>query len=489
MNQLAQHDTTDFDRRLRSKEMELKFLLDKVADCYLMLGRNLKIEDANAAAARWAGSPVEDLLGRDLFDVFEKGAPVDRKAIVSVVESRRHKTLEICSRCRPGRWVEAQFHPSGDHTAIIFRDVTERNNARLAGEDIRNLLASALDATSSEIVILDEAGRVLVANEAWHHFVAKAGTARPNNGIGAFYLELRMLRPVKSQESSFRAGVRAVLAGDRREFHMNFRTKVDGRYRCYRLRVARMGSAERYRILVVRDDVTDLETALSDVDNMAVRLVNLQEQERQRYATELHDSTVQHLTAASLNLMVLRNRLGRNGDDAIIAAVEDSVSEAQREIRSVSYLLYPRTLDEDGLKSTLARFASGYSSRTQIDASLTTHGAIDGLPLPLQRSVLRIVQEAVANVHRHAHATSVRITVGADRRRLSISVADDGRGLAKDDDGSILHPGVGISGMKARVHHFGGCLKLRSAGRGTLVFARIPLPTRADAADAEPHLH
>jgi len=488
MNEVIRHDIPNFFRHPQTKEKSLRSILDSVSDGYVLLGRDLRIEDANIAAASWLGSPVEGLLGRDLFEVFDKDASIDRKAIVGAIESGRQQKFEMFSGCGPGRWVEAEFHPGDHQTALLFRDITERRSVELVGEKAADLLASALDATSSEIAILDEAGRVLVANRAWHRFVAKAGARRPDNGIGAFYLELRVLHPVKPQQQSFRAGVRAVLAGERADYQMNFRTKVDGRYRCYRLRVAGVESSSRRRILVARDDVTELETALNDVDNMAVRLVNLQEQERQRYAAELHDSTVQHLTAASLNLMVLRNRLGRSGDDAIIAAVEDSVSEAQREIRSVSYLLYPRTLDEDGLKSTLARFASGYSSRTQIDASLRTHGAIDGLPLPLQRSVLRIVQEAVANVHRHAHATSVRITVGADRRRLSISVADDGRGLAKNDDGSILQPGVGISGMKARVHHFGGCLKLRSAGRGTLVFARIPLPSLAGASDAETRL-
>lgn len=455
----------------------LRSVLDHISDCYVMVDRDLKISDVNFAAARWVESPVEDLIGRDLFEVFDKEALVDRKFIVDLIRSRQQQKIEISSRKHSGRWVEANFHPSGSETTILFRDVTERKNAELAGEKARDLLNSALDATASEIAILDETGCVLVANQAWHRFMANAGEYQRDYGIGALYLDLRLLHPVKPQLHPFRSGLRAVLAGERREFGMNFRTKVRGSYRSYRLRVARMDFKNWRRILVARDDVTELETALSDVDNMAVRLVNLQERERQRYAAELHDSTVQHLTAASLNLMVLRNRLQGDREDAVVAAVEESVSEAQREIRSVSYLLYPRALDEDGLQSTLRRFTSGYSARTHIDASLKMRGAIDGLPLSLQRSILRIVQEAMANVHRHAGARTVQVTVGADRHRLSISVADDGRGLAKGDDGSILHPGVGISGMKARAHQFGGCLKLRSAGRGTLVFVRIPLPS------------
>jgi signal transduction histidine kinase len=225
--------------------------------------------------------------------------------------------------------------------------------------------------------------------------------------------------------------------------------------------------------------VTELETALHDVDNMAVRMVNLQESERQRYAAELHDSTVQHLTAASLNLMVLRGRSDSSDEDGLLGTIENSVAEAQREIRSVSYLLYPRALDEDGLTSTLSRFSSGFASRTKIASFVRTFGPLDSLPLPLQRAALRIVQEAMANVHRHAGAMAVRIRVAVGEGRLSISVADNGKGMSVDAEGNVLHPGIGIAGMKARAHHFGGSLRIRSSiGRGTIILLRIPVQIR-----------
>jgi signal transduction histidine kinase len=466
----------------------LRSVLDRVSDCYLRVDGDLKISEVNVAASRWVGAAPDDLLGRGLFEVFYKAPAVEQAAVANVIGSGKPWRIEIASRTHPGRWVEADFHPFAGETTILFRDVTERKNAELAGEKARDLMTSALDATASEIAILDEAGRVLIANQAWHRFMANTGRYHQDNGIGALYLDLGPLHPAKPQLHAFRCGMRAVLAGERQEFTLDFRTKVRGRYRSYRLRLIRMQSNSWNRILVSRDDVTELQTALSEMDDMAVRLVNLQERERQKYAVELHDSTVQHLTAASLNLMALRNRLRGNGEDAVVAAVEESVSEAQREIRSVSYLLYPRELDEDGLCSTLARFTSGYAMRTQIDARLTTRGPIDGLPLSLQRSVMRIVQEAMANVHRHADAGSVWVSVGADRHRLSVSVSDDGRGLAKNRAGCVQCPGVGISGMKARAHQFGGCLKVRSAGRGTLVFARIPLPCGA-AGESDPSLH
>ncbi|WP_398474594.1 sensor histidine kinase [Tardiphaga sp.] len=282
--------------------------------------------------------------------------------------------------------------------------------------------------------------------------------------------------PVRSQLSAFRVGIKSVLAGDTPEFGLNFKTAINRSYRNYRLRASRMDSRSWRRTLVSRDDVTELETALHEMDNLAVRLVNLQEQERQRYAAELHDSTVQHLTAASLNLMSLRDRMSSRELDSIVSAVEQSVSEAQREIRSVSYLLYPRALDEDGLRPTLSRFVSGYSERTGIETTLRMSGTLDGLSISLKRTILRIVQEAMANVHRHAHANTVHIGIKVDAKRILLGVADDGAGIARDGDGTLMKTGVGISGMRARTHQFGGGFSIRSSSRGTMVFVRIPLP-------------
>jgi signal transduction histidine kinase len=81
----------------------------------------------------------------------------------------------------------------------------------------------------------------------------------------------------------------------------------------------------------------------------------------------------------------------------------------------------------------------------------------------------------MANVHRHAHASAVHVGVAVGARRISLGIADDGIGIARDVEGKLAKSGVGISGMRARAHQFGGCLKIRSSDKGTVVFVRIPL--------------
>ena len=101
---------------------------------------------------------------------------------------------------------------------------------------------------------------------------------------------------------------------------------------------------------------------------------------------------------------------------------------------------------------------------------------IDVLPLELQRSVLRVIQEAMANVHRHARATSVTLKVTADLNSLYLEVRDNGRGIQQNQIGTGKSGlGVGIPGMKARVGQFNGVLRIESSSKGTVLRVRIPI--------------
>jgi hypothetical protein len=176
--------------------------------------------------------------------------------------------------------------------------------------------------------------------------------------------------------------------------------------------------------------------------------------------TELHDSTVQHLAAASLNLMALqRARPKADGLDAVINTIEHSIAEAQREIRSVSYLLYPRDLDRDGLVSTLQRFVAGYSERTRIASRVFIDDQIDFLSVAMQRCVLRIVQKAV---HRHSSAPEGVMRASIRRESLLLSVEHNGRGFKIGGTQKAgADAGVGIPG------HEGESGPFRRDGFGT----------------------
>ncbi|MCV9940732.1 hypothetical protein OIU35_30660 [Boseaceae bacterium BT-24-1] len=184
-----------------------------------------------------------------------------------------------------------------------------------------------------------------------------------------------------------------------------------------------------------------------------------------------------------------RRRPGRNRPDAFPGPsksgtdistecdrIADLIGKALTELRVFTYLLHPPNLAHDGLQATLEQFIAGFARRTGLEATTAISEEIDDLPDAVQRSLLRVVQEALTNVHRHAHASRVSVQARIFTDRLVIRIRDDGIGLftRKKGDGSPLL-GVGIRGMNARLQQIDGRLMVRSRSTGTVVMAVVRL--------------
>jgi signal transduction histidine kinase len=216
----------------------------------------------------------------------------------------------------------------------------------------------------------------------------------------------------------------------------------------------------------------DLEQAQGDDPSIGARLASIQEDIQQRIASDLHDSTCQHLIAASLGLMRIRGSLGEAPKaEQICNEINASIDRALREIRTFSYLLHPQNLASSGLKAAIERYAEGFAVRTSSDVSVRIAPGVDRLPYETQRSLLRVVQEALANVFRHAKATKVEIAIDALDRHFELSVTDNGCGMSVDhrpacDDLIPRSLGVGIPAMRARLQQIGGTLEICSRDNG-----------------------
>jgi two-component system sensor histidine kinase UhpB len=226
---------------------------------------------------------------------------------------------------------------------------------------------------------------------------------------------------------------------------------------------------------------SDREIASLADEIVGVRLLSLQEDITQRIASDLHDSTCQHLIAASLSLL----RLKRSANDVdtaekICDEIDVSINQALREIRAYSYLLYPQDLLNDGLKRTIEEYVSGFAARTSLKTTVDITPEVGRLPYDTQCSLLRIVQEALTNVFRHANATKVKIAIEAMRNGLRLRVVDDGCGMpvrqTKSTPGATLL-GIGIQGMRSRVRQLGGTFEIHASTgtrRGTTICAVLP---------------
>jgi two-component system NarL family sensor kinase len=222
------------------------------------------------------------------------------------------------------------------------------------------------------------------------------------------------------------------------------------------------------------DQVTGAKNQVSELSG---QLLALQEEERQRIARELHDSTAQHLVAANLRLSGLESQVRESqAGRKILAEVESLLTEALRELRIFAYLLHPPNLATDGLQTTLREFSEGFAERTGLVARIRIPEEVDGLPQDLQRSILRVVQEGLTNVHRHAGASRVSIAARIMSGRLVVRIVDNGHGMIGParPDGPI-RLGVGIAGMHARLKQFGGDLRIRTGRSGTRIVTMVPI--------------
>jgi two-component system, NarL family, sensor kinase len=214
--------------------------------------------------------------------------------------------------------------------------------------------------------------------------------------------------------------------------------------------------------------------------NLGLRILSIQEEVQQRIAADLHDSTCQHLIAASLNIMRLRRaRTDRDNAEKICDDIDASINHALNEIRAFTYLLHPQNLLADGLKTTIEQYVEGFSARTSLKSGVAIAPEVDKLSYRAQRSVLRVIQEALTNVYRHAKASRVEIAIEATETHLRLRVNDDGCGIPTGQarlGTRAISLGVGIPGMRTRVHQLGGTLQIHSSTErgGTTLIAVIP---------------
>lgn len=219
-------------------------------------------------------------------------------------------------------------------------------------------------------------------------------------------------------------------------------------------------------------DITARKAAEEALHQLSGRLLRLQDEERRRLARELHDSTAQLLVGLSINLSVALESAGalEPRSQRALAESRTLVDQCLREIRTVSYLLYPPELDGLGLQSALASYASGFAQRSGIQTDLDVAPDLGRLPQETEAALFRIVQEALSNIHRHSASRTASIRLARGPSVLTLEVSDRGCGMRRDTT-----PGVGIASMRERVRQLGGRLDIGSAYGGTTVRAVIPL--------------
>ena len=205
------------------------------------------------------------------------------------------------------------------------------------------------------------------------------------------------------------------------------------------------------------------------------------DQERGRWARELHDETLQALGALRI---LLASAVRRGDPETGEQAMRQGIADVEQEIANLRALitdLRPSLLDDIGLLPAIeALLDRRREEGLEIDAELALPEPSAGRrDLELETTIYRLVQEALTNVVKHAHASRAHVRVALVEAEIVVEVSDDGRGFDPDAATS----GFGLAGMRERAFLAGGTLELSSSESGTLLRARLPASRRPLVAD------
>jgi PAS domain S-box-containing protein len=231
-----------------------------------------------------------------------------------------------------------------------------------------------------------------------------------------------------------------------------------------------------------------LQDSEKSLRQLSLHLLRTQDEERRRIGRELHDSLGQYLSVLKMKIDTLARKADKNlsADAGELNQCTQLIDEAVKEVRTISYLLYPPMLEEMGLKSAIPWYLEGFMKRSGIATSFAVSPGFRRLQGDVELALFRVLQESLTNVHRHSGSTVADVRLSIENGAVVLAVSDRGKGVnsknfekfSQDWMGAL---GVGLRGMNERIRQLGGVLEVSSTTGGTTVTATVPISDPPEA--------
>jgi len=426
------------------------------------------------------GAPAAELLGQGWIGrVHPEDREVIDRAWALLVREGRERASELRVVHHGGTAVWCRWHaaplPSAsgpaDGFVMLLEDVTASRSQREDLEASEERFRSIFENFPVGIAVATEEGRILRANPTLARMVGYA----EDELVGRSFLEIT--HPDDLREST---RLREECAAGRRTlFNVEKRyLRKDGAAIWVHVTAALQRSSRgalEYVSLI--QDIDARKKAEESVRQLSGRLLQLQDEERRRLARSLHETASQTVTLLGLNLQRLAKEPSKQA--ALLADSSSLIDQLSREIRTVSHLLHPPLLDEVGLAPALRWYADAFAQRSGLAVGLEIDD-VGRFGQETETSLFRVVQECLANAHRHSRAKTVGIRLHRTNGKILLTVKDDGAGMPRQvldrlraPDASLV--GVGLAGMQERIKQLGGRLEIASGGWGTAIRAALPV--------------
>jgi PAS domain S-box-containing protein len=468
--------------RLEENETRLRAIIDAEPECVKVLdgsGHVLTMNPAGLAMVE-ADAP-EQIVGQDVLCVV---APEYHKAFTDL--SRRvfagatgKLEFEIIGFKGTRRWLETHAVPlRGPHGEIhsvlgITRDITKRKLAEQALRDSQERLHLVARATNDAVWDWD-----LVTDDLWwgEGFLKMFGYAPEEiePSVESWYNRLH-----PDDRERVMTGIRAAIDGGETSWSDEYRfLRRDGAYAEIFDRGYVIHSADRRPIRMVGSmmEVSERKRTEAQLRNLAARLEAIREEERTRIAREIHDEVGQALTALKMDLAWLGKKVPPRGTPVRqkLRSMEGVIDGTMDALHRILAELRPGVLDDLGLPAAIRWLAEEFKRRTEITCTVHMTGGEPQLASGQATAVFRILQEALTNVARHAHARHVEIRLHILPTAFELVVTDDGRGVTAAE---VQATGtLGILGMRERALTWHGRVTVHGEpGHGTTVRVFMPM--------------
>jgi two-component system, NarL family, sensor kinase len=218
----------------------------------------------------------------------------------------------------------------------------------------------------------------------------------------------------------------------------------------------------------------------AELQNLSLRLLKVQDEERRKLSRDLHDSTGQTLAALKIAVSFLQLSIKDDPSKmALVTDVADLADQAIEELRTMAYLLHPPLLDEVGFACAAEWYIEGFAKRSGVNVSMEIATHHERMPRSMETALFRVLQESLTNVHRHSKAAHVTVCFRHQFEKVILEIRDDGCGIEGERlvrlRETSAETGVGLAGMRERMNELNGTLEMESEGRGTTIRAVVPL--------------
>jgi len=471
------------EERLRQTSETLQALVQASPVGITILDPGGNVEMWNPAAERIFGWSADEVVGCPLPTIPPGKEGEHRTLRDTVLNGGASSGVELQRRAKDGSLLDISLSTAplrdldGHISGIVgmMVDITDRKRAEAKLQASETRFRRLFEAAQDGILLLDiDSGQVVDANP----FLALLLDSPREEILGKRLWELGLFADVAASKEAF--------AELKREGYIRYEDlpleAIDGR-RVEVEFVSNVYAVNGSNVIQCNiRDITDRKRTAEELRRLTARLLEVQEDERRQVAYDIHDGLGQLMTAASMHLEAFtgyRDSAALEAADAEFVKARRCLQEAVVEMRRMVSELGPLMLEDVGLVEASRRLLSDMAERTGWETEFESEGTDDRLDGMAETALFRIVQEALANIAKHAESPKVRVAFKRERAALRLEVRDWGRGFGVPDKPERGRH-VGLLGMRERAALVGGDFKVESwLEDGTRVTVIVPVASPA----------